>query len=241
MVNTLKTFESRVFNYQELSIRILTKKVTTLRLQIVAAQQSIQLICPPRTSPQLIETFIASKAHWIRKHLKAIAQQKCCLPPSYAPGSLHLWKGSLYPLMYQFVPDVKTQLDFTDQKFQLLCPSPPSEMATQLLFEQWYRLQLRHCLEPLIRNWQPCIGEPLSEWRIKRMKTRWGTCNTRASRIWFNVHLIQTPEECIETVVVHELVHLLEASHNARFKSLMQRYLPDWKAREKRLKEYRLA
>ena len=79
------------------------------------------------------------------------------------------------------------------------------------------------------------MGVPVAEWRVKRMRTRWGTCNIRARRIWLSLELAKHPVECLEYVVVHEMVHLLERRHNARFKSLMDKFLPDWRDRQRTL------
>jgi predicted metal-dependent hydrolase len=93
----------------------------------------------------------------------------------------------------------------------------------------WYRQQMQDLIPPLLNEWQPRIGEQISTWGIKRMKTRWGSCNTRTHRIWLNLELVKYPPKCLEYVLVHELVHLLEPAHNARFYKLMEEYLPHWR------------
>ncbi|KZS23037.1 SprT family zinc-dependent metalloprotease [Wohlfahrtiimonas chitiniclastica] len=102
-----------------------------------------------------------------------------------------------------------------------------------------YRQALNAAIPPLLEKWLPIMGVTLNEWRLKKMKTRWGTCNPRAQRIWLNVYLAAYPQECLEYVIVHELTHLLEASHNHRFKALMTHFLPDWRARAELLKTSR--
>jgi predicted metal-dependent hydrolase len=84
-------------------------------------------------------------------------------------------------------------------------------------------------LPGLIARWEQIIGVNVADWGIKKMKTRWGSCNTRARRIWMNLSLIRKPQLCLEYVLVHELVHLLEASHNQRFYALMTQYMPNWR------------
>jgi hypothetical protein len=99
----------------------------------------------------------------------------------------------------------------------------------QRVLECWYREQLRGQIPALLAQWQPVLGVAAAEWGIKKMKTRWGSCNIRARRVWFNLELAKKPARCLEYVVVHELVHLLERNHNARFKTLMDQHLPTWR------------
>jgi len=104
------------------------------------------------------------------------------------------------------------------------------------VLETAQRKLLRSLIPPLLDKWQPVLGVQTSFWGIKRMKTRWGTCNPSAKRIWLALALATKPPELLEYVVVHELVHLLEPSHNARFKALMTQFLPDWKRLREQLK-----
>jgi predicted metal-dependent hydrolase len=93
---------------------------------------------------------------------------------------------------------------------------------------RWYRAQLKELVPPLLAKWQPLLGVTASEWGIKRMRTKWGTCNAEASRIWLNLELAKKPVQCLEYILVHELTHLLEPTHNARFVRLMDRFMPKW-------------
>ena len=94
--------------------------------------------------------------------------------------------------------------------------------------ERWYRQQLRDRVPGLLHKWEPKLGVRVSEVRIRKMKTRWGTCNTEAGRIWLNLELAKKPLACTEYIVVHELAHLIERSHNGRFRDLMDYSLPQW-------------
>jgi predicted metal-dependent hydrolase len=105
----------------------------------------------------------------------------------------------------------------------------------QRTLHEWYRGELKLLIPPLVDKWQPLLGVSVAEWGVKRMRTRWGTCNIRARRIWLNLELAKCPVECLEFVVVHEMVHLLERRHSVRFKSLMDTFLPDWRERQRTL------
>lgn len=102
--------------------------------------------------------------------------------------------------------------------------------------ESWQKQQLRETIAQLVKKYESVMGVSVSEFRLKHMKTRWGTCNTRARRIWINTELARKSPECLEYIVVHEMVHLLERSHNARFKAFMDTFLPSWRQAKRELK-----
>jgi len=101
--------------------------------------------------------------------------------------------------------------------------------------DRWYRDLLRQQIAELVIKWEPRIGVRVNEWRIRKMRTRWGTCNREARRIWINLELAKKPPSCLEFIVVHEMVHLLERHHNERFRTLMDAALPQWKWQREQL------
>jgi len=108
------------------------------------------------------------------------------------------------------------------------------ERREQVL-DRWYRDLLRQQIAELVIKWEPRIGVRVNEWRIRKMRTRWGTCNREARRIWINLELAKKPPSCLEFIVVHEMVHLLERHHNERFRTLMDAALPQWKWQREQL------
>ena len=108
---------------------------------------------------------------------------------------------------------------------------PGSDLAQrQRVMTAWYRRQLKRQIPLLLAKWQPIIGVEANEWGVKQMKTKWGTCNIRARRIWLNLELAKKPTHCLEYIIVHELVHLLERLHNVRFRAFMDRFMPQWRS-----------
>jgi predicted metal-dependent hydrolase len=98
-----------------------------------------------------------------------------------------------------------------------------------MLMKEWYRKELKKIVPPLIEKWEPIIGVKSNSWGIKVMKTKWGTCNVDEKRIWLNLELSKKPLNCIEYIIVHELVHLLERSHNDKFVFYMDKFMPKWR------------
>ena len=126
---------------------------------------------------------------------------------------------------------------------RLLLYVPPeydSESRRQLL-SRWYREQLRERLPNLVSMWEPRIGRIVSRWSIRRMKTKWGSCNRETGHIWFNLELASKHPDCLEYIVVHEMAHLVERNHGDRFIKLMDKLLPDWRARRDMLNDAPLA
>jgi predicted metal-dependent hydrolase len=109
------------------------------------------------------------------------------------------------------------------------------------VMQDYYRQQLKHTIPALLAQWLPLIRVSISDWRVQQMKTRWGSCAIHSKRILLNLELAKKPPACLEYVLVHELIHLLEPSHNARFHALMDHFLPDWKERKAVLASYPIA
>jgi len=105
----------------------------------------------------------------------------------------------------------------------------------EAVLDRWYREQLKALLAPMFTAWQAKLGVQASAWGVKRMKTKWGSCTPASRRVWLNSELAKKPVECIEYIVVHELLHLAEPNHGERFVALMNRYLPRWGATQERL------
>jgi predicted metal-dependent hydrolase len=106
------------------------------------------------------------------------------------------------------------------------------------VLKEWYRQKLKEKIPTLMAKWQPIIGVEVNEWHIKQMKTRWGSCKIEAKRIWLNLELAKKSPLCLEYIIVHELVHLLERHHNKRFNSLMDRFMPQWEFHQKELNDW---
>ena len=109
------------------------------------------------------------------------------------------------------------------------------------MLNDWYRHHLKALLPDLIARWEPVVGVQVADWGVKKMKTRWGSCNTQECRVWLNLELAKKPPHCLEYVLVHEMVHLLERHHNAHFTALMDQYMPQWRLYRDELNQAPLA
>lgn len=212
----------------EIEVDIHRRKVKNLRLIISATDATVKMIAPLRASGSLIDGFLRSKLPWIRKHRQRITRRE--RPPEFTglKGQTVFVQG--IPYTFVLVPATgKTSIEKYGDTLQM--HTQPGTTASQHIafLNQWYRKLIKKEISGLIRKWEPVIGVSVNEFGVRQMRTKWGTCNIRDKRIWLNLELIKKSPECLEYVVVHEMVHLLERYHNKNFYSLMDRFLPQWK------------
>jgi predicted metal-dependent hydrolase len=135
----------------------------------------------------------------------------------------------------------RAHVELDHRRLLLYVPEGTGRQARVNVLQQWQRDELRRAVPPLIARWEKEIGRPVTFWGIRRMKTKWGSCNREAARIWLNLELAKKDPACLEYVVVHEMAHLLERGHGERFTSLMDSLLPDWRTRRDTLNRAPLA
>ncbi|AEI37976.1 M48 family metallopeptidase [Zymomonas mobilis] len=217
-------------------IGILRKNIKNIYIRILPPEGRVRISIPKRLKKIELLRVIKTRLDWIKRRLSRLKEQPPLLPiavPRLCPGEIHYLWGERCTL--DIVPCMgRPKILFQAPSLIQLHSKP--EMSEEYRLRQldaWYRLQLKQALPTLIEYWQPILGVQPEIWRIKKMKTVWGSCNIQAKRIWLNAELVKKPPQCLEYVIVHEMVHLLERYHNQRFKSLMDKFLPDW--RERRL------
>jgi len=171
--------------------------------------------------------FAISKLDWIRQQQTKLREQERETPRGYVERESHYLWGKRYLLTVQEI-DEPPAIELKHSRMVLRVRPGTEEAKRQALVEQWYREQLKAAVPALLARWEPLLGVKAEHWFVQRMKTRWGSCNHQARTIRLNTELAKKPIQCLEYIVVHELVHLLEPTHNARFVALMDRFLPQW-------------
>ncbi len=212
-----------------ISVQVVRKAIKNLHLGVYPPEGRVRVAAPAAMSDDAIRLALVSRLGWIRKQQARFAGQERQSAREYVSGESHYYQGGRYLLnvVYRGGPSAvvlrnKTILD--------LFVRPGSDTAQrERVLLGWYRRQLKEMIPPLIARWEPIVGVEVTEWGVKSMKTRWGSCNPQARRIWLNLELIKKPSDCLEYVVVHEMVHLLERRHNDRFVALMDQFLPGWR------------
>lgn len=217
-----------------ITIHLTRKKVKNLNIRVRPSAGVVRVSCPHRMPEKVVRSFVLAKKDWIQKHLSGFKGRKPAPDLTFTSGEKHYFLGKPYKLNVNYrnsAPEVKC----TENEIELYVrPGSVREKREKVLLE-WYRKQLKQEIPRLIRKWEPVMAVQVNDFGVKQMKTRWGTCNIRAKRIWLNLELAKKPPECLESVVVHEMVHLLERLHSKRFYRLMDQFLPDWREREEKL------
>lgn len=217
-----------------ISIEILRKPIKNLHLRIYPPDGLVRVSAPLRLSLKHIYQQIEAKREWIHKQRARLQALPAHIEPTMQTGETHYFLGQAYRLCCEETAHT-SQITLNDNLLLLTTKPHTSCTEKQVRLKLWYKTQMESLLPHLIKKWQPIIGVTVADWGVKMMKTRWGSCNTRMKRIWLNLVLIKKPMICLEYVLVHEMVHLLEASHNTRFYQLMDEFMPDWRDHQKAL------
>ena len=223
-----------------LPVAIVRKRIKNLHLGVYPPQGRVRVAAPLAVSDDAVRLAVIGKLGWIKRQQAKFQAQPRQSKREMVSRESHYFLGRRYLLnvVYQDgTPGVvlrnKTRLD--------LCVRPGSSAEQrERVLQAWYRQQLKAQIAPLVTRWSPIMGVQVDGWGVKQMKTRWGSCNIAARRIWLNLELAKKPLACLEYIVVHEMVHLLERQHNARFMAYMDRFLPQWHAVRAELNQFPL-
>ncbi len=209
------------------------KKIRNLHLRICVPHGEVMASAPMRYSLKQVEEFILKKIEWIKKSqaqiLKLRDEGKIKMPAKLVSDEEHYLFGKAY-LLQVLKNSRNNRVIVKDNIIELQVRGQSNFTQRQKILDDFYRQQLRQIIPQMITKYEKEMGVVVAEFGIKKMKTRWGTCNIRDKRIWLNLELAKKSPQFLESIVVHEMVHLLEASHNKRFYALMDQFMPQWRA-----------
>lgn len=214
---------------------IIRKQVKNLHLSVLPPLGKVRVTAPEDMKDDAIRTLLATKLPWIKKQQEKFKGQARQTKREYVSGESHYFFGQRYRLevLYKEAAPVVCLKGKSKIVLQVR-PNSPVEKRAEVMTE-WYRQQLQPVAEKLMTKWQKKLKLQVGTWKIQRMKTRWGTCNHEASRILLNLELAKKPQACLEYVVVHELLHLIEKKHNDNFVNMMEKHLPKWQSTKQEL------
>jgi predicted metal-dependent hydrolase len=219
---------------ETLSIDVERKNIKSLRLAVYAQTGRVRLAAPLWLSDEVLRLYVISKLEWIKKHQARIAFRKPQPVREYVSGERHSYNGKQYVL--EVVPRRgKPKAALEGAVLKLFVQENCTKHQRAMAIAQWYRERLQESIPVLVEKWEKRMKVEVREWGIKQMRTRWGSCNVHAHRVWLNLELAKKPLRCLEYVLVHEMVHLLERNHSRRFAALMSEFLPQWKLLKKEL------
>lgn len=216
----------------DLDIEVVQKDIKNIHLAVYPPLGRVRIAAPTDVNSETLRLFIVSKLPWIRKQQRKFTAQNRQTPRLFVNRESHYFLGRKYllrvhetdhPYRYpKVVLKTKTYIDLFVRE------SSTVEQKANLM-KEWHRTELKNVLEELIPKWESILGVTAVRFAIKSMKTKWGSCNTDNKTLLFNLELVKKPHSCIEYVVAHELVHLIERHHNDNFKAILDNYLPNWK------------
>jgi predicted metal-dependent hydrolase len=224
-----------------MNVSVVRKPIKNLHLSILPPDGNVRVSSPLQMKDEVIRSLVATKIPWIRKQKAKFQGQERQSPREYVSGETHYVFGRPHRLELLHAngrPGVEVR---GKNKIVLRVPSSATLARRAGVMTDWYRGELRTVSAQLLEIWQKEIGVALGSWGIKKMKTRWGTCNQRAARVWLNLELAKKPLPCIEYVVVHELLHLIEKKHNQRFVDLLTKHQPKWRSTKQELNQFILS
>ena len=214
-----------------IQVEIVRKDIKHLHLGVYPPEGRVRVAAPLRLDDDAVRLAVISRLAWIRQKRAEFQGQDRQSRREFVTGESHYFEGRRYRL------DViestgPTGIRLRDNAWMEMRVRPDTgREAREALLYRWYRARLRERIPEMIAKWEPKIGVTVVDWRVRRMKTRWGTCNLEAARIWLNSELAKKPASCLEYVVVHEMAHLIERGHNDQFRGILDKAMPEWRNR----------
>ncbi len=210
-------------------VEVVRKRIKHINLRVYPPDGRVRLAAPLRTDEATVRQMVSSRLEWIQRQRVRLMGHPQQGEPTMLPGEAHWFLGRRYHLDIRENSSRRGVHLQGDSALELHTRGSADTNRRAALLQAWYRQQMQVLLPELIARWEPVVDVRIAECRIKRMKTRWGSCNIAARRIWLNLELIKRPIMSLEYVLMHEMTHLLERYHNTRFYSLMDDFMPEWR------------
>jgi predicted metal-dependent hydrolase len=213
-----------------LQVEIVRKNIKNLHLGVYPPAGRVRVAAPLRVGNEAVRLAVIGKLGWIKRQKARFELQPRQSTREMISGESHYFSGKRYRL--RVCPtDGRARVAIKNSSTIELHIRPGVGLETrQQVMMSWYRQHLKSVVPPLVEKWQKRLGVTVSALGIKKMKTKWGTCNSDARRIWINLELAKKSSDCLEYVVVHEIVHLLTKRHDEQFIKIMDRHLPRWRS-----------
>ena len=235
------TTKRHYIEVSDIQVEVVRKAIKNLHLAVYPPEGRVRVAVPLHVTDENVRLAVISKLGWIKKQKTNFKDQPRQSRREMVSGESHYFMGRRYLLdvvQRHGRHDIAIE---NNTRMTLYVQPGTSERNKEKVLLEWYRRQLKTLIPDLIAKWEPVIGVQVSQWGIKKMKTRWGACNIAAKRIWLNLELAKKQPECLTYILVHEMVHLLERHHNDRFKTLMDRFMPQWRLYREALNQAPLA
>lgn len=212
----------------DIAVDVVRKDIRNVHLSVYPPAGAVRISAPLHMRLETIRVFAIAKLPWIREQQRRFHGQEREAPRDYSERETHYVWGRAY-LLERRQSRGRPVIELTHRRMRLSGSLPADSRRTAALVERWYRDQVRTAVEPLLAKWTRLLDVRVDRVFVQRMKTKWGSCSRTANTIRLNAELAKKPKACLEYIVVHELLHLIEPTHNARFVALMDRAMPQWR------------
>jgi predicted metal-dependent hydrolase len=213
----------------DIALDVVRKDIKNVHLSVHPPTGRVRIAAPQRMSLNTVRVFAIAKLPWIKRQQRKLREQERETPREYLNRESHYVWGKRY-LLKVIEADQPPSVELSHGRMVLRVRPRTDTPKRHTILEGWQREQLRNAVPPLIEKWERLMGVKVRRFFVQRMKTKWGSCNHRAGSIRLNTDLARKPRECLEYIVVHEMVHLLEPTHNTHFITLMDRFMPNWQS-----------
>ena len=221
--------KSHHIDVQGTPVEVVHKNIKNLHVGVYPPCGRVRVAAPLRLDDEAVRLAVISRLGWIRRKQAAFEQQDRQSEREMVTGESHYFQGRRYRLDVVTYDGAASVCFPNSTKIQLRIRAGTDGASREAVLQRWYRRHLREQIPALLAKWAPRVNVGVAEVRIKKMKTRWGSCNVAACRIWLNLELAKKPNVCLEYILVHEMVHLIERHHNERFRELMDSLMPTWR------------
>ena len=216
-------------------VEVVRKDIKNLHVAVYPPGGRVRVATPLRLDDDAVRVAVISRLGWIRRQQARFAGQIRESQRELSTGESIYLRGRRFRLEIIEDPGSPGVRVATNSRIQLRCRPGADRAQREATLNEWYREQLREQIPQLLRKWERKVGVAVAEVRIRRMKTRWGSCNSAARRIWLNLELAKKPASSLEYILVHEMIHIHERRHDERFRQLMVAIMPDWQLRRDEL------
>ncbi len=212
-----------------INVDVIYKNIKNLHIGVYPPFGRVRAAAPERLTEEAIRLAIVQRLAWIKKQQDRLRSAERQSVREMVPGESHYVWGSRLRLEVIEHPG-RAKIETSGSKLRLFVPPGTESDQRRRVLDAWYRKQIKAVIPSLIQKWGPVVGKEVSGWTVRRMKTKWGSCNPESGRISLNLELAKRHPGCLEYILVHEMTHLRERKHGDRFTALMDEYLPNWRA-----------
>jgi predicted metal-dependent hydrolase len=220
-----------------IEIEVVKKDIRNMHLNVLPPAGRVRISAPYGTTDGAINLFAVKKISWIKKQVVKFQNQARQTEREYVTGESHYLWGRRYRLEIRH-SNKANNIELKGNKLILTVREKSTRQQRENVINEWYRAELKAKLPELISKWEEIIGVKANAVGVKNMLTRWGTCNSKDKKVLINLQLAKKPPECLEYIVVHELLHLLEKTHTANFIEYMDTYIPNWRVTKSELNSF---